>query len=74
MKSVDAPSAWNSPSDLDKKEFDGRDPPQGVAPHTDVVGAPVSACKTNVTNDGVVFSNIVVDSGPRLCDFNNYRR
>ena len=33
MKRVGAPSAWSSPSDLDKKEFDGRDPPQGVAPH-----------------------------------------
>ena len=41
MKRVDAPSAWSSPSDLDKKESDGRDPPQGVAPHAhrDVVGA-----------------------------------
>ena len=41
MKRVDAPSAWTSPSDLDKKESDGRDPPQGVAPHahTGVVGA-----------------------------------
>ena len=26
MKPVDAPSAWTSPSDLDKKESDGRDP------------------------------------------------
>ena len=33
MKRVGAPSAWSSPSDLDKKESDGRDPPQGVAPH-----------------------------------------
>ena len=33
MKPVDAPSAWSSHSDLDKKESDGRDPPQGVAPH-----------------------------------------
>ena len=42
MKRVDAPSAWSSTSDLDKKESDGRDPPQGVAPHVHrgVVGAP----------------------------------
>ena len=33
MKRVDAPSAWSSSSDLDKKESDGRDSPQGVAPH-----------------------------------------
>ena len=41
MKPVDAPSAWSSLSDLDKKESDGRDPPQGVAPHAHrgVVGA-----------------------------------
>ena len=41
MKSVDAPPAWSSPSDLDYKESDGRDPPQGVAPHPHrgVVGA-----------------------------------
>ena len=26
MKSVDAPSAWSSPSDVGKKESDGRDP------------------------------------------------
>ena len=34
-------SAWFSPSDRDKKESDGRDPPQGVAPHAHrgVVGA-----------------------------------
>ena len=39
---VGAPSAWTSPSDLDRKESDGRDPPQGVAPHAHrgVVGAP----------------------------------
>ena len=39
-KRVDAPSAWCSPSDLDKKESRGRDPPHGVAPHADrgVVG------------------------------------
>ena len=24
---------WSNPSDLDKKESDGRDPPEGVAPH-----------------------------------------
>ena len=42
MKRVDAPSAWPSPSDLDKKESDGRDPPQEVAPHAHrgVVDAP----------------------------------
>ena len=42
MRRVGAPSAWSSPSDLDKKESDGRDPPQGVAPHAHrgVVGAP----------------------------------
>ena len=41
MKRVGAPSAWFSHSDLDKKESDGRDPPQGVAPHAheDVIGA-----------------------------------
>ena len=39
MKRVDAPSAWTNPSDLDKKESNGRDPPLGVAPHG-VVGAP----------------------------------
>ena len=43
MKRVDALSPWSSPSDLDKKESDERDPPQGVAPHAHrgVVGAPV---------------------------------
>ena len=42
MKRVGAPSTWTSPSDLDKKESDGRHPPQGVAPHAHrgVVGAP----------------------------------
>ena len=42
MKHLDAPSAWSSPSDLDKKESDGRDLPQRVAPHAHrgVVGAP----------------------------------
>ena len=42
MKPGDAPSAWSSPSDLDRKKSDGRDPPQGVAPHAHrgVVGAP----------------------------------
>ena len=42
MKAVDAPSALSSPSDLDKKESDGRDPPQGVVPHAHrgVGGAP----------------------------------
>ena len=41
MKRVGAPSAWTSPYDLDRKESDGRDPPQGVAPHAHrgVVGA-----------------------------------
>ena len=41
-KRVGAPSAWTSPSDLDKRELDGRDLPQGVAPHAHrgVVGAP----------------------------------
>ena len=41
MKPVDAPSVWSRPSDLDKKESDGRDPPQRVAPHAHrgVVGA-----------------------------------
>ena len=29
MNPVDAPSAWCSPSDLDKKESDGRDPLDG---------------------------------------------
>ena len=33
MKHVDATSAWYSHLYLDKKEYDGRDPPQGVAPH-----------------------------------------
>ena len=33
MKRVDALRAWSSRSDLDQKESDGRDPPQGVAPH-----------------------------------------
>ena len=35
------PSAWSSHSDLDEKESDERDPPQGVAPHAHrgVVGA-----------------------------------
>ena len=47
-KPVDAPSAWfnpsawTSPSDLDRKEPDEWDPPQGVAPHAHrgVVGTP----------------------------------
>ena len=41
MKPVDASSAWSRPSDLDKKESDGRDPPEGVVPHAHrgVVGA-----------------------------------
>ena len=41
IKRVGAPSAWTSPSDLDRKESDGRDSPQGVAPHAHrgVVGA-----------------------------------
>ena len=41
MEPVDALSAWFSPSDLDKKESDERDPTQGVTPHTHrgVVGA-----------------------------------
>ena len=30
MKRLGALSAWTSPSDLDKKESDGRDPPQEV--------------------------------------------
>ena len=34
---VDAPAAWYSHSDLDKKESDGRDPPHT---HRGVVGAP----------------------------------
>ena len=36
------PSAWSNPSDLDEKESDGRDTPQGVAPHAHrtVVGDP----------------------------------
>ena len=33
MKPVDAPSAWSSPSDLDRKESNGRNSPHGVAPH-----------------------------------------
>ena len=33
MKRAGAPLTKTSPSDLDKKESDGRDPPQGVAPH-----------------------------------------
>ena len=33
VKPVAAPLAWSICSDLDKKESDGRDPPQGVAPH-----------------------------------------
>ena len=33
LKHVYVPSAWSSPSDLEKKEADGQDPPQGVAPH-----------------------------------------
>ena len=39
---MDASSAWSSHSDLDKKESDGRDLPEGVAPHAHrgVVGAP----------------------------------
>ena len=46
MKLVDAPLTWSSPSDLDNKESDGRDPPQGVAPyaHRGAVGAP-EMCK-----------------------------
>ena len=41
-KRVDSPSTWTSPSDLDRKESDGRDPPQGVEPHAHrgVIGAP----------------------------------
>ena len=41
MKPEDAPLAWSSSSDLDKKEPDGQDPPEGVAPHAHrgVVGA-----------------------------------
>ena len=41
MKPMDDPSAWSSHSDLDKKDSDGRDLPQGVAPHAHrgVVGA-----------------------------------
>ena len=41
MKPVDTLSAWSSHSDLDKKGSDGRDLPQGVAPHahSGVVGA-----------------------------------
>ena len=38
MKRVDASSAWTSPSDLDKKESDGRDPREVVA-HRGVFGA-----------------------------------
>ena len=33
MKPVAVSSAWTRPSDLGKNESDGRDPPQGVAPH-----------------------------------------
>ena len=42
---VDAPSAWSSPSDLGKTESDGRNSPQGVAPHANrgVAGVPVNA-------------------------------
>ena len=41
MKRVGALSVWSSSSDLDKKESDGRDPPQGIAPHAHrgIVGA-----------------------------------
>ena len=41
MKRVGAPTSWTSPTDLDKKESDGRDPPQGVMRHAHraVVGA-----------------------------------
>ena len=41
MKPVVALSAWSSPTDIDKKESGGWNPPQGVAPHAhrDVVGA-----------------------------------
>ena len=33
MKLADGPSAWLSHSDLGKKESDGRNPAQSVAPH-----------------------------------------
>ena len=41
MKPVHALSSWSRPSDLDKKESDGRNVPQGVAPLAQrrVVGA-----------------------------------
>ena len=41
MKPVHALSSWSSPSDLDKKESDGWNVPQGVAPLAQrrVVGA-----------------------------------
>ena len=35
MKPVDIPSAWSSPTDLGKKESEGRDPPPRVAPLAD---------------------------------------
>ena len=56
IKPVDAPSAWSCPSDLDKKKSDGREPPQGVAPHAHrgVIGAP----RTKSLKIYFVFENI----------------
>ena len=59
MKHVGAPSAWSRPSDLDKKESDGRDSPQEVVPHAHrcLVCAP-ECCEWDVISNSTVFYRI----------------